>query len=142
MSTAIEARDVFRVHSTPEGDAAALQGLTLSVADGEILTVLGPSGSGKTTLLRILAGLDLPSAGSVRMLGHDVRTLGARGRSRYRAGAVGYLDQHYAQALAPELTAQELVSLKLRAEGVERKEREARARGLLERVGLGARAAA
>ena len=142
MSTAIEARDVFRVHSTPEGDAAALQGLTLSVADGEILTVLGPSGSGKTTLLRILAGLDLPSAGSVRVLGHDVRTLGARGRSRYRAGAVGYLDQHYARALAPELTAQELVSLKLRAEGVERKEREARARGLLERVGLGARAAA
>ncbi len=142
MSTAIEARDVFRVHSTPEGDAAALQGLTLSVADGEILTVLGPSGSGKTTLLRILAGLDLPSAGSVRVLGHDVRTLGARGRSRYRAGVVGYLDQHYARALAPELTAQELVSLKLRAEGVERKEREARARGLLERVGLGARAAA
>ena len=141
MSTAIEARDVFRVHSTPEGDAAALQGLTLSVADGEILTVLGPSGSGKTTLLRILAGLDLPSAGSVRVLGHDLRTLGARGRSRYRAGAVGYLDQHYARALAPELTAQELVSLKLRAEGVERKEREARARGLLERVGLGARAA-
>jgi ABC-type lipoprotein export system ATPase subunit len=129
MSTAIEARDVFRVHSTPEGDAAALQGLTLSVADGEILTVLGPSGSGKTTLLRILAGLDLPSAGSVRVLGHDVRTLGARGRSRYRAGAVGYLDQHYAQALAPELTAQELVSLKLRAEGVERKEREAPAPG-------------
>ncbi len=142
MSTAIEARDVFRVHSTPEGDAAALQGLTLSVADGEILTVLGPSGSGKTTLLRILAGLDLPSAGSVRVLGHDMRTLGARGRSRYRAGVVGYLDQHYARALAPELTAQELVSLKLRAEGVERKEREARARGLLERVGLGARAAA
>jgi len=142
MSTAIEARDVFRVHSTPEGDAAALQGLTLSVADGEILTVLGPSGSGKTTLLRILAGLDLPSAGSVRVLGHDVRTLGARGRSRYRTGAVGYLDQHYARALAPELTAQELVSLKLRAEGVERKEREARARGLLERVGLGARAVA
>jgi ABC-type lipoprotein export system ATPase subunit len=142
MSEAIQARDVFRVHSTPEGDAAALQGLTLSVADGEILTVLGPSGAGKTTLLRILAGLDLPSAGSVHVLGHDLRALGARGRSRYRAGAVGYLDQHYARALMPELTAQELVGLNLRAEGVERSEREGRAGELLERVGLGTRASA
>ena len=48
MTLAVEAQDLFRVHSTPEGDAAALQGLTLSVAEGEILTVLGPSGAGKT----------------------------------------------------------------------------------------------
>ena len=68
MTTAIEVRDVFRVHSTPEGDAAALQGLSLQVGDGEVLTVLGPSGSGKSTLLRILAGLDRPSAGVVRVL--------------------------------------------------------------------------
>jgi ABC-type lipoprotein export system ATPase subunit len=142
VSAAVEARDVFRVHSTPEGDAAALQGLTLSVADGEILTVLGPSGAGKTTFLRILAGLDLPSAGAMHALGRDLRALGARGRARYRAEAVGYLDQHYARALAPELTAGELVGLKLRAEGVEPSARDARARELLERVGLAAKAAA
>ncbi|MGZ4389288.1 MAG: ATP-binding cassette domain-containing protein, partial [Gaiellaceae bacterium] len=52
--TAIELKDVFRVHSTAEGDAAALQGLSLTVRDGEVVVVLGPSGSGKTTLLRIL----------------------------------------------------------------------------------------
>ena len=75
MSAAIEARDVFRVHSTPEGDAAALQGLTLTVREGEILTVLGPSGAGKTSFLRILVGLDRPSAGTVRVLGRDLRTL-------------------------------------------------------------------
>src|SRR5205823_14532215 len=138
---AVEARDVFRVHSTPEGDAAALQGLTLTVPEREILTVLGPSGAGKTSFLRILAGLDLPSAGNVRVFGDDLRTLGARGRARYRAGTVGYLDQHYARALAPELTALELVGVKLRAEGVERPDREGRAGELLARVGLDEKAA-
>ena len=78
MTIAVEAQDLFRVHSTPEGDAAALQGLTLSVAEGEILTVLGPSGAGKTSFLRILAGLDLPSAGTIRVFGENLRTIGAR----------------------------------------------------------------
>ena len=87
MSTAIELRDVFRVHSTPEGDAAALQGLTLRVADGEVLTVLGPSGSGKSTLLRLLAGLDRPSAGVVRVYGEDVGKLPSRKLARYRSTA-------------------------------------------------------
>jgi len=140
--SAVEARDVFRVHSTPEGDAAALQGLTLTVPEREILTVLGPSGSGKTSFLRILAALDLPSAGTVRVFGNDLRALGTRGRARYRSRTVGYLDQHYARALAPELTALELVGLKLRAEGVEQAKREARAGELLKRVGLEAKAVA
>ena len=140
MTPAVDARDLFRVHSTSEGDAAALQGLTLSVPEREILTVLGPSGAGKTSFLRILAGLDVPSAGTVRVFGRDLRSLGVRGRARYRAETIGYLDQHYARALAPELTARELVGLKLRAEGVGRAEREARAEELLTRVGLAAKA--
>jgi D-methionine transport system ATP-binding protein len=70
--SAIDVRDVFRVYSTPEGDAAALQGLSLRVAEGEVVVVLGPSGSGKSTLLRLLAGLDRPSAGTVRVLGADL----------------------------------------------------------------------
>ena len=64
----IELKDVFRVHSTPEGDAAALQGLSLSVREREVVTVLGPSGAGKSTLLRLLAGIERPSAGAVRVL--------------------------------------------------------------------------
>jgi ABC-type lipoprotein export system ATPase subunit len=130
---AVEAQDVFRVHSTPEGDAAALQGLTLSVAGGEILTVLGPSGAGKTSFLRILAGLDVPSAGTVRVFGDDLRRLAHAARARYRSRVVGYLDQHYDRALAPELTAVDLVGLRLRAEGAEWR---ARAEELLARVGL------
>ena len=82
MSAAIEVRDVFRVHQTAEGDAAALQGLSLTVREGETVTVLGPSGSGKSTFLRILAGLDRPSAGSVRVFGTE---LGEAARPRCRA---------------------------------------------------------
>jgi ABC-type lipoprotein export system ATPase subunit len=139
MSTAIELRDVFRVHSTPEGDAAALQGLSLQVADGEVLTVLGPSGSGKSTLLRLLAGLERPSAGVVRVYGEDVGKLPSRRLARYRSTLLGYADQHYARALAPELTARDLVALQLGLRGSSRTERFARADELLERVGLSAK---
>ncbi|MFL5955430.1 MAG: ABC transporter ATP-binding protein [Gaiellaceae bacterium] len=136
--SAIELRDVFRVHSTPEGDAAALQGLSLRVEDGEVLTVLGPSGSGKSTLLRLLAGLERPSAGAVRVYGEDLGKLPSRRLANYRSSLLGYADQHYARALAPELTARELVALQLGLRGAPRSEREARADELLERVGLSA----
>ena len=139
MSTAIELRDVFRVHSTPEGDAAALQGLSLRVEDGEVLTVLGPSGSGKSTLLRLLAGLDRPSAGVVRVYGEDVGKLPSRKLARYRSTLLGYADQHYARALAPELTARDLVALQLGLRGTAAPERLRRADELLERVGLEAK---
>jgi ABC-type lipoprotein export system ATPase subunit len=135
-ATAIELKDVFRVHSTPEGDAAALQGLSLRVADGEVLAVLGPSGSGKSTLLRLLAGLERPSAGLVRVYGEDVGKLPARGLARYRSSLLGYADQHYSRALAPELTARDLVAVQLGLRGTPRAVRLRRADELLERVGL------
>jgi ABC-type lipoprotein export system ATPase subunit len=133
---AVELRDVFRVHSTPEGDAAALQGLTLHVREGEVLTVLGPSGSGKSTLLRVLAGLERPSAGVVRVHGDDLAKLPPRRLARYRSEQLGYADQHYARALAPELTARELVALQLGLHGTPAAARLRRADELLERVGL------
>jgi len=132
----IELRDVFRVHSTREGDAAALQGLSLSVGDGEVLAVLGPSGSGKSTLLRLLAGLERPSAGQVRVHGEDLARLGRRGLARYRSTLLGYADQHYGRALAPELPAREQVALQLGLHGHARAGRLRRADELLERVGL------
>src|SRR4051795_11828698 len=60
----VTCRELFKVHRTAEGDAAALQGLTLDAAPREMLALLGPSGSGKSTLLRIVAGLERPSAGT------------------------------------------------------------------------------
>ncbi len=142
MTEAIVAREVFRVHSTPEGDAAALQGLTLTVPERQLLAVVGPSGSGKTTLLRILAGLDRPSAGSVRVFGQDVAKLRRRALATYRSRNVGYLDQHYGAALDPRLDARALVALRLRLAGAAPREAERDARELLERVGLNGRSAA
>ena len=104
--------------------------------------MLGPSGAGKTSLLRLLAGLDLPSAGTLVVFGEDLRALGSRGRMRYRSESVGYLDQHYARALTPELIARELVGLRLRADGVDPAARDARAHELLAGVGLADRAGA
>jgi ABC-type lipoprotein export system ATPase subunit len=136
VSEAIEVRDVFRVHQTAEGDAAALQGLSLTVHAGETVTVLGPSGSGKSTFLRILAGLDRPSAGTVRVFATELAKLPARDVARYRTRTVGYADQHYARALAPELTARELIGLELGLAGETAAVRNRRADELLERVGL------
>ena len=135
-SPAVELRDVFRVYAGPEGGVVALQGLTLDVRAGEICVVLGPSGSGKSTLLRLLAALDSPTAGRVRVLGHDLSRLGRGGRADYRAQVLGYADQHYWQALAPELEVRELVGMQLGLSGMARHERYGRAGDLLERVGL------
>jgi ABC-type lipoprotein export system ATPase subunit len=134
--SAVEARDVFRVYSTPEGDAAALQGLTLSVEEREVLVVLGPSGSGKSTLLRILSGLDRPSAGAVSVFGRDVGKLRGRRLAEYRSRLLGYVEQHYSRSLDPDLMARDLVAIQLGLAGAERPMREKRADELLERVGL------
>jgi ABC-type lipoprotein export system ATPase subunit len=137
--SAIDVRDVFRVHSTPEGDAAALQGLSLAVREREVVTVLGPSGAGKSTLLRLLAGVERPSAGAVRVLGDDLAKLPSRRLTEYRATKLGYVDQHYARALAPELSARELVALQLGLRGASENARLGRADELLDRVGLGSK---
>ncbi len=101
--------------------------------------MLGPSGSGKSTLLRLLAGLERPSAGAVRVYGEELGKLPSRGLARYRSTMLGYADQHYARALAPELSARRLVALQLGLRGTTGEERLRRADELLERVGLAAK---
>ena len=133
---AVDATDLFRIYPSAEGAAAALQGLSLEIEEGELVVVFGPSGSGKSTLLRILAGLDRPSSGTVRVFDHDLRTLRGRGLVEYRSRALGYADQHYTRALAPELSARDLVALRLALLGYDRRESERAADRLLERVGL------
>ncbi len=139
---AIEADGLFRLYPGDGAGSVALQGLSLTVAAGELLVVLGPSGSGKSTLLRILAGLDRPSAGTVRAFGHDLRTLRGAGLREYRTRTLGYADQHYTRALVPELGARQQIALRLGLLGRGRRERERAADELLERVGLRDRAGA
>jgi ABC-type lipoprotein export system ATPase subunit len=139
MSPLVEIRDLFRVYGSAEGGVAALQGLTMTVQQGELCVVLGPSGSGKSTLLRIVAGFDRPSAGSVTVAGTDVAMLGRWQAAGFRSRSIGYADQHYWRALAGELTARELVGVQLGLAGEPRSRREARADELLSRVGLAGR---
>lgn len=140
VSPAVEVREAFRIFSTAEGEAAALQGLTLTVPQGEILVILGPSGSGKTTLLRVLAGLDRASSGTVRVLGIDVGKLSERQRARFRSINLGIVEQHYFRSLPPYLRAIETVALQLELAGASPAVARLRASELLERVGLAPRA--
>jgi ABC-type lipoprotein export system ATPase subunit len=139
---AVDARDLFRVHRTAEGDAAALQGLTLRVQAGEVVAVLGPSGAGKSTLLRVLAGLEAPSAGRAAVLGTELGRLSPGARAGFRAARIGIVDQHHDRALPAALTCLEAVALTVALRGAPRVRGRRRAAELLERVGLADRAGA
>jgi putative ABC transport system ATP-binding protein len=133
----VEARAVTKVYPMPGGDVHALRGVTLAVPDGEYLALMGPSGCGKSTLLNLFGGVDLPTAGEVRLESLDTAALDDGARTRLRLLKVGFVFQRF--FLLPMLTARENVLLPMIEARVPRAEREARARELLEYVGLGGR---
>lgn len=116
----------------------ALDGVSVSVARGEVVGVAGPSGSGKSTLLHLLAALDTPTSGTVRLAGEDVGALGERGRARLRLDHVGVVFQRF--HLLPALSSRANVALPLVEQGVRKGDRRERATAGLEAVGLGDRA--
>jgi putative ABC transport system ATP-binding protein len=123
---------------TAEGvEVQALQGLDLLVAERELTALVGASGSGKSTLLAILGGLDKPTAGTVRVAGHDLAELGPRGWLDYRRHTVGFIWQETARNLVPYLTAHQNAQLPMRFAGVRRGARQDRAMELLDTVGVG-----
>ncbi|SPA43950.1 ABC transporter ATP-binding protein [Cupriavidus taiwanensis] len=118
------------------GSLAILHDVTFSVTPGETLAIVGASGSGKSTLLGLLAGLDLPSTGTVRLQGQDLYALDEDQRAAVRGRHVGFVFQSF--QLVAHLTALENVMLPLELRGETAQVRE-RAVDMLQRVGLGAR---
>jgi len=120
----------------PGGPLTILRDLDIRVAAGEAVAILGASGSGKSTLLGLLAGLDNPSLGEVRLCGEPLHRLDEDDRAALRAGRVGFVFQSF--QLLPSLTALENVLLPLELSGLNRAEQ--RARDALDQVGLTPRA--
>lgn len=128
--------NLVRIYKTEDVEVVALQGLDLVVAAGELLAIVGASGSGKSTLLSILSGLDVPSAGSVRVAGHDLMSLSRQERVRYRRETVGFLFQQASANLLPYLSAAENVQLPMTLGGLPAAQRRERALQTLEVVGV------
>jgi putative ABC transport system ATP-binding protein len=104
-----EARGITKVYPMGDLEVHALRGVDVDLFQGELVVLLGPSGSGKSTLLNILGGLDVPTAGSVRYLDHELTAYDDRALTQFRREHVGFVFQFY--NLIPSLTARENVSL-------------------------------
>jgi putative ABC transport system ATP-binding protein len=130
----VELQHATRVFGEGHTAVAALSGVTLSVASGELVAVMGPSGSGKSTLLNLIGGLDRPSSGQVLVNGADLATLSPAELARLRRRDVGFVFQEH--NLLPQLSAIENVSLSLELDGVRLKEARRRATAALDALGV------
>jgi putative ABC transport system ATP-binding protein len=133
----IAAENLSREYRLGEAVIRAVNEVTITVKQGEFLALLGSSGSGKSTLLSLLAGLDRPTSGAIRVQERNLSELDAEELARYRRETVGMVFQSF--NLLPRMTLEENVELPLRLAAVDRGERESRVSEAIERVGLGPR---
>ncbi|MCH7981865.1 MAG: ABC transporter ATP-binding protein [Proteobacteria bacterium] len=134
-STVLSAHQLSKQVSSPEGTLTILSDVSFDIQRGESVAVVGPSGAGKSTLLALLAGLDLPTSGHVRLNETNLSELNEDGRARMRAESVGFVFQSF--HLVPSLNALENVMLPLELAG--NRDARAVAREIIEKVGLGDR---
>ncbi|MBP7868108.1 MAG: ABC transporter ATP-binding protein [Acidobacteria bacterium] len=130
----VECRDVYKVYRRDEYEIPVLEGVSLDVAEGGFVALMGPSGSGKTTLLNLIAAIDHPTAGEVRVAGEDPFGLSDADVARWRNEHVGYIFQTF--NLIPVLTAFENVELPLLLTRLSRRERREHVLAALSLVGL------
>jgi len=133
----LELRDVVK-HYTSGGEVVrAVDGVSLTISEGELVALYGPSGSGKTTLLLLAAGLSRPDSGQIMFGSSAVGEMDERAAARWRRREVGFVLQSF--QLMPHATALDNAMIKLPADGLTLRESRARTTSWLERVGLGAR---
>ncbi len=134
----IELSGIKKIYQVGGQEVAALAGIDLNIAKGEFAALMGPSGSGKSTLMNILGCLDRPTVGSYKLDGQEVATLSDDELAVTRNRRIGFVFQNF--NLLSRISAADNVALPLVYAGVGRKEREEKAKKILEAVGLGDRA--
>ena len=128
------ASQLTKTYSDGRREITVLDGLELTVRDGEWLAIVGASGAGKSTLLNLLGGLDIPSAGEVAVAGRALSDMSESERSQWRNRRLGFVFQMH--HLLPEFSALESVAMPARIGGLSKREADARAQALLEQLGL------
>jgi ABC-type lipoprotein export system ATPase subunit len=130
----IHCENLVKIYKTGESEVLALQGLDLTVEQGEMAAIIGNSGSGKSTLLNIIGGLDKPSAGKVLVDGRDLSRFTEKDTLAYQRETIGFVWQNNARNLIPYLSARQNVELPMKFLG--NRESHLRAAELLDMVGL------
>lgn len=133
----IEVKDIKKVYRLGNEKVHALRGVSFNIEAGEVCVILGKSGSGKSTLLNMMAGLEKPTKGSVKIKGEAVTKMSEKRLAIFRQKNVGFIFQSY--NLMGALTALENVAMPLTFRGIGSKRRNAAAKKMLENVGLGDR---
>jgi putative ABC transport system ATP-binding protein len=130
----VEMRGLRKVYRRDKQELTVLDGIDLDIPEGSFEALMGPSGSGKTTLLNLIAGIDQPTAGTVRVAGHDIGRMSEGQRAAWRARNIGFIFQFY--NLMPVLTAAENVELPLLLASLTKTERKRRVEVALKLVDL------
>lgn len=131
----VELRDLHLTLGSLAGEVNILRGISLTIGEGETVSIVGPSGSGKTSLIMVMAGLEAPTSGTVEVVGHSIGRMTEDELALFRRDSLGIVFQNF--HLIPTMTALENVAVPLELSG--RKDAMERARERLDAVGLGHR---